>query len=181
MKVQIIGPSFCGKSTAHEQKKSFDLEEHPEYRARKKALDWNKDVPGRKMRGQFYEVAYAVAVSSNFPIISTHPMTEMKSSRRLVAAIKTPTWELLDNPKTEAGRFLASAMGYAKIAISLARKDEITAVEGYVGDVVNELFADGVLSSDDWDLEMDRVGAALIEGWSALDSEYGYTATEVKE
>lgn len=178
MKVHIVAPSFAGKSTAHGQRLSFDLEEHPEYTKRGEALDWAIES-GRNIRSQYYKVAYQAAIKSNFPIISTHPSSDNTSPRRMVAVVKVPDWDMIEEGD-KPDRYVACAMGYAKIALAVAKHDELTVVEGYVGNVVNDVFAEGKLSPEEWDMEMERFGHTLNEVWSTLDETFGYTA-EVSE
>lgn len=186
MKLAIWGPSGAGKTTAHRDKLSLDLEELDVYEARKDHYEWNKPAEEgglelRKIRGEYYLTAASVVEKSNFPIISLHPSVKNIDGRRNVAAITIPEWSLLDR-KNDKGEFhftrermMAMSMGFAKLVRDTQDKSlNITVAEGYVSDIIKQVFKEGIMSSDDWDLEIERISHSLNEAWAKLDEKYGY-------
>jgi len=175
MKMHIIAPSGTGKTTSHQKRLSYDVEDHPEYQKRKVHYEWNTgDQKLKDIRVAYWHVFTKAALDSNLPTVTTHHSLEMieHSTRKIVCIFKQPDWSYVGNEKEwNRSRLVALALNLGSM---LSDPNDFPIAEGYVSDLCNELDIQPV-SPDEWILEEERI----YEGEHnasihALDEKYGY-------
>lgn len=176
MKLLIVAPSGTGKTTAHEKGLSYDVESHPEYEKRADHYDWGTGDPKLKdIRNEYWHAFTEGAIESNLPSVSTHHsrLVDEQTNRRVIACLRAPTWEMVNDEKFSRSRLVAMAMSLHKIAIAVVKNELENVVEGFVSDLATEMKIKPV-EKDELLLEEERIFHSIHAKVSALDEKHGY-------